>query len=330
MKRSFSLIAAAGAFLALIVWNAPAKEGAAWGAQLFVSLLLPSLLPFFVLTNLLNRLGLPEALEGRLAGLTERCFSLPGAAAAALIPGLCGGYPLGAAAAAGLCESGKLTKEETERLLFFCDNTGPAFAVAAMGGGALGSVRAGVLLWICHVLSALLLGLLCRRRGKPEQSRETDTSPAPAPLPIPKALTESVTAAGSAMLNVGFFVVFFSSLLYVLDAAGLLTALSRALAGTGLLPEEACRCLVWSFFELSGSVGLLSALPLTPSTLAVASFALSWGGLCVCCQSAAVTAPAGLSARTRLQGKLLHGLLAAALAYIMSTLFFALSPAILS
>ena len=148
MKRFTSLLIPAALFLALACWNGAAKEGAAWGAQLFAQLLLPSLLPFFVLSQLLSRLGLPKILERRCGGVMERCFALPGCAAAALVLGLCGGYPLGAATAAALRERGELEQEDAERLLFFCDNTGPSFAVAAMGGGALGSAAAGALLCI--------------------------------------------------------------------------------------------------------------------------------------------------------------------------------------
>ena len=85
-----------------------------------------------------------------------------------------------------------------------------------------------------------------------------------------------------------------------------------------------CRALLWSFFELSGTVGLLAALPLSPASLSLAAFALSWGGLCVHFQSLSVCG--GLSTARRLPGKLLHGLLAAGLSYIMSTAFFLFRP----
>ena len=329
MKRFTSLLIPAALFLALAFWNGAAKEGAAWGAQLFAQLLLPSLLPFFVLSQLLSRLGLPKILERRCGGVMERCFALPGCAAAALVLGLCGGYPLGAATAAALRERGELEQEEAERLLFFCDNTGPSFAVAAMGGGALGSAAAGALLYLVHALSALLLGLLCAR-GKSCPRRVAPSGEAAPVPPFSKALTESVGAAGGAMLNVGFFVVFFSALLAVGRSTGLLRAAERLLCALTGCPGGSAQTLVWSFFELSGSLGLLRELPLSPATLSLAAFALSWGGLCVHFQSAAVTAGAGLTGKWRLPGKLLQGLLSAGLMYIMSTIIFALRPSFFS
>lgn len=314
MRKKYVLLTLASALFLFTVLRAPAaREGAKWGLSLFTELLLPSLLPCFALSGLLNRLGLPELLR-RPCSAVMGLFRQSGAVAAALLSGLLGGYPLGAGALAQLYESGRISREDAESALSFCDNTGPAFAVAALGG-ALGSSALGLALYGIQLLTALCVGLLLRRESGGGSAPEEPEGKTQALSPA-AALCESVTAAMAAMLNVGAFVIFFAALLFAADEAGLLTALSLPLVRAGAEPGV-CRALLWSFFELSGTVGLLSALPLSPVTLAVGSFALSWGGLCVHFQSTAVTAGAGLRNRRRLFGKLLQGLLAAALAYAL-------------
>ena len=71
--------------------------------------------PVFVLSILLNRLGLP-AMLGRLAAPLGRMLGVSGTGCTALIMGLCGGYPLGAAYIADMHESGAIDQNEAERL----------------------------------------------------------------------------------------------------------------------------------------------------------------------------------------------------------------------
>lgn len=319
MKKRIPFLLSLLLFLLALGEAEALRAGAAWGLELCLHLLIPALLPLFALSGLLNRLGLGDMLAARLGGVMGRLFGVSGAGASAFILGLCGGYPLGAATAAELYESGRIPREEGERLLGFCDNTGPAFAVAAVGMGAFQSAGAGLFLYAVHVLAAILTGLLLRR-GSAVLSRTAASSP----LPFPTALTTAVSAAGRAMLAVCVWVIVFSAVLFVLNARGTLDLLAGALAVKTGLELGFCRALIWSLFELSGTVGLMAALPLSPLSIALAAFALSWGGLCVQFQSLAVCG--ALSPRRRLPGKLLHGLLAAALSYIMSTVFFLFRP----
>lgn len=312
------LLGTAGTFLLLVLKAPAAREGAQWGWTLFTELLLPSLLPCFALSGLLNRLGLSSALESPCAKLMG-FFSQSGAVAAALLSGLLGGYPLGAATLVQLYESGGITKEDAEYALSFCDNTGPAFAVAALGSGALGSAALGLLLYAVQLFTALLVGFLFRRRAW-ESTLRKETAQSRSEASFAAALSESVKSAMSSLLNVGAFVVFFAALLFVADEAGLFTLLSLPLMELTGLEPGACRTLLWSVFELSGSVGYLRTLPRSPLSLAIASFALSWGGLCVQLQSTALTAPAGLRNGKRFVGKLLQGVLAGLLAYALGLL----------
>ena len=319
MKKRMSLFLSLLLFLLAMGEAEALCSGARWGLELCLQLLIPSLLPLFALSSLMNYLGLGDVLAGRLGGSMGRRFGISGAGASAFILGLCGGYPLGAATAAELYKSGRISREEGERLLGFCDNTGPAFAVAALGMGAFQSTAVGLFLYGVHLLSAVLTGILLR--GK---CGGTSAAAPGEPLPFPQAMTAAVSSAGRAILGVCSWVIVFAALLYGLNAHGTLDSAAGALA-VGLGWELGfCRALIWSFFELSGTVALLGGLALSPMTLALAAFALSWGGLCVHFQSLSVCG--GLSPRLRLGGKLLQALLAAALSYIMSTIFLLLRP----
>ena len=82
------------------------------------------------------------------------------------------------------------------------------------------------------------------------------------------------------------------------------------MAAAHILPDGVCTVLT-GMLELSGGIAALANLPIALRwKLALASFFLGFGGLCVWMQTQAVLAPAGLSGCGMLLAKLAQGLLA--------------------
>ena len=226
MKKSaqsgFNIIAVGGAvcaMLCLIFAPAEAIESARYGLSLCAELIVPSLLPFFAASSLLIRLRVPVSLGHLLAPAARRLWGVSGAGASAFLSGICGGYPLGAQTVAEMYGEGLLSKDESERLLGFCNNSGPSFLIGVIGSGVFSSRRAGLLLYIAHVLAAALVGILFRKPGAP-------LSPLPhveAP-PFSSALVDSVRQAVSAVLSVCGFVICFCVFSGLLDTLGVFQA----------------------------------------------------------------------------------------------------------
>ena len=173
-RRFFGYAAGAALFLLFLFSSADARQGAADGLRLWGTLLVPSLLPYFAAAGLLTRLGAVDALARRLAPAAARLFGVSGAGAAVFLLGLSGGYPLGAASIGALYRDGWLRKDEAEHLLAFCDNSGPAFAVGALGVGVFGSAGWGMLLWGIHAISAAAVAILFHRRTRGGDSFSID------------------------------------------------------------------------------------------------------------------------------------------------------------
>ena len=311
MKRRMQNAVSWGLVLVfLFLFLARAKDtraGVAAGLSLWAQGALPALFPFFVLSGLITRLRLYEGL-GRAAGpLMRRVFGLPADGAAALLLGLLGGYPVGAQTAAQLYRQGRLTARQALRLCAFCNNTGPAFLIGMAGCTVFSSLRTGVLLYAIHVLSALANGLIWRLAAG-DESRALPARPAgERPPAFFSALTQSVTGALGSCLNLAGFVLFFSCLL-------------------ALLPQG--RVFLPGVVELTAGVMALQGAPYPlPALLIAASFFLAFGSLSVLCQTIAVLDEAGLDALPAVLGKLLHGVLAAALTALCLPLFDLAAPA---
>lgn len=306
--------------LALLRSPRAALEGARQGLAVCGARIIPALLPFLVLSGLVGALGLADGLAGALSRPLARLFAAPGCVAAPFLLGLCGGYPVGAASLAGLVRDGALTAEEAGRLLPVCNNTGPAFLLGAVGLGVFGSGAAGALLYAAHALAALILGLL-GSIGKSRRVQEPLTAP-PAPRPLSTALPESVRGAVTAALNISGFVVFFSVLTALAEAAGLLPQTAGALSARFGLELHAARALLTGLLELGGGVAAMDGLAPTPGNLALAAFLLGFGSLSVHCQTLAALEGTDIKTSRHFAGRLIHGVLSAGMVFFAAQFFF--------
>ena len=311
------LIATAG----LVAAPAQAIAGAKDGLTLCFNVIVPSLFPFFVLSSLVVDLGLAAYLGRAMEGLMRPLFRVSGSCAAAVALGFIGGYPVGARTALQLYEQGLCSKPEAERLLAFCNNSGPAFILGVVGAGIFGDSRVGLLLYLTHALASLMVGLLFRFYGGWERKRATASRPKPIQtVTLPAAFTGAVSRSLQSTLNICAFVVFFAVVLRLLSAYGVLAALARLLSLAGLEAEWAKR-LVAGLLELSSGVASLQGGAGLTGRVSLAAFMLGWAGLSVHCQVLSFLVDSGLSARVYLAGKLCHGLIAAGLTYALTRLF---------
>ncbi len=309
MKNTVAVFGALCAMLCLVLAPAEAIESARCALSLCAELIVPSLLPFFIASALLIRLGVPQTLGKLLSPLAYRLWGVSGAGASAFFAGICGGYPLGAQTVAELYLNGQIKKEEAERLLRFCNNSGPSFLVGVIGAGIFSSRAAGLLLYGIHVFSALLVGLLFRRSGA-----EIGSPPAETETGIAEALVASVRQAVSAVLSVCGFVLCFCVLSGLLDTLGIWNAAAALLTRVSGFGTQDLRTLLIGMLEISGGVGALRGLPPTKGRFVLAAFLCGWGGLSVWFQTMAVLAETDLDARGHIVGRLLSSVLSALLA----------------
>lgn len=300
---------------ALILFPGQSVAAARDGLTLCYNVIIPSLFPFFVLSSLVVELGLVSYLGNLLAPLMVPLFRVPGEGATALALGFVGGYPVGARTTLSLYEKGLCTKTEAERMLAFCNNSGPAFILGVVGAGVFSSGTVGLLLYLAHAAASVCVGILFRFYRAAERPRPS-RSPQPrfAAPRLTTAFTGSVKESFAATLNICAFVVFFTVVIRLLLLTGAIPALGRAI--TALLTPFGFQAqwsekLLIGLVELSSGVSSLSAGADGSGGLKLAAFMLGWAGLSVHCQVLSFVGGSGLSVRPYFFGKLLHGGLSA-------------------
>ncbi len=277
--------------LALLTFGSNTAEAIRGALWLCAHTVIPALFPFLVLSGLLTALLGDLSLPG--GRLFERIFHLPRTGISAFFLGAICGFPIGAKTAAELCRGGAITREEGGRLAALSANTGPAFAVLAVGGGLFGSLTLGLGLYITQLVAAILLALPEAKKKKRED----------VPLSCPggreaksASLPEILYRSSLTMLTVTGTVLFFASLTSLFSL---------------FLPKNAA-ALIAAFLEVGNGSAAAATLP-PYLGIPLASFAISFSGVSVLMQSAGELSPCGIPLKPFFEKKLYQGLLSAAI-----------------
>lgn len=294
------------------------------GLLLWFNKVLPSLLPFMILVNMIVPLGGLNTYINQLTPLTQRMWKLPGESLLAFIIGLIAGYPMGAKVIKALYDENKLTVQEAQQTLLFSNNCGPLFIIGTVGTAMLGQTQLGVFLFLIHLLTACLMSLLLTRSlSNPTcpNSKIVCSSTSPSFF---KLLNLSVMQSMDAITCVGGYIILFSVLIAILTSSSII----HAFLGFIKCSSQGRQLLLGIFsslLELSNGTNALSQLPLSPFSLALLSAAINFGGICVYFQTLYVLEDTPFHTKTLLLAKGIQCLLSSALTLCLYPFYFSIS-----
>lgn len=290
-KRILALLLCAITILLFILDTTTASSGAAEGIELCLKVLLPTLFPFFIITTYMNALLVGVRLPGM--HYLGRWLHVPLGGDSILLLGMLGGYPVGAQLIGDLYLQEKIDKRTGHILLGYCSNAGPAF-IFGVTGILFSNPRIPFLLWIIHLLSAVLTGLLLPKPTPKEITMQSGSS-----VSFVQSLQKSIRICAS----VCAWVITFKIIQAYLGK----WFISNTHAQIGLILS--------GILELSnGCIGLMG-IHSEPIRFILCSGFLAFGGVCVMMQTTSVTECLGLG--LYLPGKLIQ----TAISLILSSLF---------
>lgn len=284
------------AFVLFLLFPARYLQCVRDGVSLWAVSVLPAALPFLFLTGLLAGTPLFARLARWLAPFF-RLFGISGTGGCCACLSMLSGYPAGARTIADAHARGALSKHEMLRAAALASTSGPSFLVGAAGAAMAGKAVLGWVM-LCAHFAGVLLPVFLLARFAPKQIRESAIA-LPGSADVPKTLSASVLA----VLTVGGAVALFYCFGCMLS--DLLTPLS--------LPETLCNILVGLMEMTSGCARLLAAP--TALHVSLATFLVTFGGLCVLLQQWTFLAETGIPLGKFLLIKLAQAVTAALLAY---------------
>ncbi|MDR0999293.1 MAG: hypothetical protein LBL96_00575 [Clostridiales bacterium] len=266
--------------LCVVMFPDTLLESAKNGVQLWLNQIMPTLLPFMILINILSKTGFFSFAGSILNPVMQLLFNVPGQGGLALVSGFLSGYPMGAKVTAILRERGEINQAQAERMLTFTNNSGPLFILGAVGVGIFSSARVGYFIMLIHYASALITGMLFRFY-KDKDGENNHYAPSKVDTrfvgdaPLGKVISESIMQSMENMLLIGGTIILFSVLSGV---AGMFAGGSFAVLFTGALE------MTNGVFTLARSATKLSL----EWQIILSAMFISFGGLSIHTQTAAV------------------------------------------
>lgn len=255
-----------------------------------------------------------------------------GIGAYAFIMGIISGYPVGAKIVTEFRKNGDCSKAEAERLLAFTNNSGPLFIIGTVGVSMLGNTLIGLVLFITHILSCIIVGFLFRfwkyRDTEFISSKSSSVSSKSIATfsNLGEILSTSIMNSVNTVVMIGGFVILFSVIISILNNSGLLDILCKVFYPIFNMLNIDTRFInptISGLVELTNGLNILATINTKSfSTLITfASFILGFGGISVALQVLSITSKTDISISAYIIGKLLQGTIAAILTYLIIHIF---------
>ena len=150
----------------IIIFPQEAIKSAKEGLNIWVNVLIPSLLPFIIGANLVVDLKIVDLVGMIINPVTKFIFNVSGKSALVFVISTVSGYPVGAKLAYDLRINSQISKSEAQRLVSFCSTSGPLFIIGAVAVGMFKNASLGYLMILCHYLGSISVGIIFRNYGK--------------------------------------------------------------------------------------------------------------------------------------------------------------------
>lgn len=313
MKKIIMPTITATAIIFLIIYPKTVISSSVQALDTCINVLMPTLFPFFVLSRIFVGCGGSELLGTLFTPIMKPLFRINGYGATPFVMGITCGYPVGAKTVVDMYKKSLLNKKEAENLICFSNNSGPLFIIGAVGTGFLSSAKAGMFLYIIHILSAITVGILLKFTLPHVTSVRRKTTNTPT---VKNVFINAVESSVLSVLNVFAYVIFFAIIIGIISETGIFHAVADLFKKAGISKSISIPTL-YSILEMTTGIKMLNANDLAFSTrLIITSFMLGWSGFSIHFQTKGILSNTDLSFARYLLIKLFHGILSSAYACI--------------
>lgn len=298
------------------------------GLLTWSNIVIPSLLPFFITSELLIGLGFVDFIGILLEPAMSPIFNVSGKGAFPLTMSITSGYPVGVKIVSNLRKNNHITKIEAQRLLSFCSTSGPIFMIGAIATGMLNNPLISPLIIFPHYLAALTIGLIFKYYKRNVQikpirynqnifkialrklfeSREKNNKP------LGLLLSNAVKEGINSMLLIGGFIVFYSVLVEILNLSNFFNSIIRKISYLFSISnnQNALKSLITGLFEIT--IGAKKIVELKEVSLLykiiMINFLIGWSGFSIHSQALSFLNETDLNVRLYIFSKFLHGMFA--------------------
>ena len=320
----------------IIIFPQESIQAAKDGLNVWVNVLIPSLLPFIIGANLIVDLKIVDIIGVIINPITKLIFNVSGKSALVFAISTVSGYPVGAKLAYDLRSENKISKYEAQRLVSFCSTSGPLFIIGAVCVGMFHSSSLGYLMIICHYLGSITVGVLFRKYG----NEKLTSSSSNVKFEINNIINSrylnnaglfvffgnAVVNGINTILAVGGFVIVFSVVFEVLSLFNIISFLATILyipLSIFNISKEFCQAFISGLFEITIGCNNISNVTSVSELVKVtfSSFLIGFSGISILAQCCNFLAKTDINTNLYIFSKFLHGTFASIFTLILYPIF---------
>jgi sporulation integral membrane protein YlbJ len=332
IKTAFLAVAITIMAASLIIFPEESFEASIRGLDMWWEIVFPSLLPFFIVSEMLIGFGIVKFIGVLLEPLMRPLFRVPGVGGFVWAMGMASGFPAGAKLTARLRQEKQISRIEAERLVAFTNSSNPLFIFGAVSVGFFKNAHLGIILALSHYLGNICVGLIMRFYGRndvDEIAKEKSKSKFPIRTalialhrtrikdnrPIGKLLGDAVTSSIQTLLMIGGFIILFSvinKILFHLNITAFLANIIEFILKILSIPESLSVPLISGLFEITQGSQLTSQVQdgSLMQLAIITSFILAFSGFSVQAQVASILAQTDIRFQPFFIARILHGIFA--------------------
>ena len=243
---------------------------------------LPALLPFFIATRLLIFLSVDNI--SPLDKFTNKMFKVNNGGKIFFLS-LISGYPVGAKLICEAYKSRHIDLSSAKKMMSYCSVSGPMFIIGSIGIGVFKSVKIGYILLVCHILGAIINGIVFRssyKRSNKESVPNIYIKPTSSNI-----LADSMYDSIISILLVGGYIVLAFVLIDLLNNLMIIPPISQLISNTiKINNNQITLSFLNGLLEMTRGLINLGQLSIsTPTNICLASFLIAFGGVSIFLQS---------------------------------------------
>ncbi len=291
------------------------------GLKLFALSVLPSTLPFFFLTTLLTKMG---SLNKFCTLLNKPCnllFKQNGLCFYCFFMSILSGYPIGSRIIYDLYQNQLINKVEASKMSVLCSTSGPLFVIGAVGVCMFENKYIGFIIYLSHVLSAILNGIIFRNYGtfnKNSKKLSVNNN-------VDNILYDSIYNSVISTLIVGGFVSIFYVFADILNDFNILYPLQKVfyfILSPFTQNFDFAKSFCIGLVECTKGIKLLTLRNVSLLSVSLSAGLVSFGGVSIIFQSIVYLKKAKVKTSFFLFGKLLQMLSSIIISSILYLIFF--------
>ncbi len=308
MRRKIILVALALLIVLFILFPDIVSDGAENGLTLWFGVVIPSLLPFMIVSTMFIKLGVTKYISSFFYPVFNKAFKLSKNGCYPAVIGMLSGYPLGAKTVADMYARRAYSKNEAQYLLGFCNNASPMFMLEYVGVKCLG-LKQPVFMLIIIYLSAFISAKLCFYRPENEYKSMGNTAIKTENCSVMQALDDSILSSAVTLVKVGGYIILFSILTELLGNMMKLPLALKIVGSSVLEITTGCRELAEASLTEYIRYILVSA-------------SCAFGGFSSIAQTSSVIMGTDLSVTKYIKVKVRQAVIAAGIAAIVGHIIF--------